>query len=68
VVKTTCVFAVKTGKNGSKHGARMVQPWYGLGAENVNRNPDDTIFLLPPFAFVKGETANSNLPVDSTEQ
>ena len=42
VVKTTCVFAVKTAKNGSKHGARMVQPWYGLGAEKVNKNQDDT--------------------------
>jgi len=34
-VKTTCVFTSKNVKSRSGLGARMVQPWYGLGASKV---------------------------------
>jgi len=34
-VKTTCVFAAKKAKFRSGLGARMVQPWYGLGAAEM---------------------------------
>jgi hypothetical protein len=35
MVKTDCVFTPKTAKNRSKDGARMVQPWYGLGTAMI---------------------------------
>ncbi len=35
IVKNTCIFAAKKAKSWSDLGARMVQPWYGLGAEKI---------------------------------